>query len=94
MVLVTVRTFGRLTSIIGGNQAQVDSPGAAVEDLLQELTARFGAPMRSFLYPSGGELSDMLFVLVNGKNIAHMKGAKTSLKDGDVVSILPITAGG
>ncbi len=94
MVLVTVRTFGHLTSIIGGHQVQVDSPGTAVEDLLRELTARFGAPMQSFLYPGGGELSDMLFVLVNGKNIAHMDGTRTSLKDGDVVSILPITAGG
>jgi molybdopterin synthase sulfur carrier subunit len=94
MVLVTVRTFGRMTSIMGGHQVQMDAPGATVGDLLDELTARFGAPMRDFLYPGGGELSDMLFVLVNGKNIAHMDGTSTSLKDGDVVSILPITAGG
>ena len=94
MVLVTVRTIGHLTSIIGGHQAQVDSPGAVVEDLLKELVARFGTPMRNFLHPRDEELSDMLFVLVNGRNIAHMDGTKTSLKDGDVVSILPITAGG
>lgn len=94
MVRVTVRTFGQLTSIIGGHQVQVDSPGAAVGDLLEELVAKFGAPLRNFLYPKGEELSDMLFVLVNGKNIAHLGGAAAPLGEGDIVSILPITAGG
>jgi MoaD family protein len=79
---------------MGGHQVPVDAPGGTVQNLLDELILRFGAPVRSFLYPREGELSDLLFVLVNGKNIAHLAGTTTSLKDGDVVSVLPITAGG
>ncbi|MDW5563307.1 MAG: MoaD family protein [Methanomassiliicoccus sp.] len=94
MTQVAIRTFGPLTSVIGGHQAQVEFPGTTVGDLLSELTARFGAPMRGYLYPKDGALSDMLFVLVNGKNIEHLGGTSATLKDGDTVSILPITAGG
>jgi molybdopterin synthase sulfur carrier subunit len=33
-------------------------------------------------------------VLVNGKNVAHIKGRKTKLKPDDVVSIFPPLGGG
>jgi MoaD family protein len=94
MVAVTVRTFGHLASVMGSHQVPVDLRGTTVDGLLEELTSRFGDPVSSFLYPQGGHLSEMLFVLVNGKNIANLDGTATPLKDGDVVSILPITAGG
>lgn len=94
MVRVTVRTFGPLTSLIDGHQVQVELPGATVGDLLMELVARFGDQVRKYLYPKGNELSDLLFILVNGKNIVHLGGTAAPLDDGDIVSILPITAGG
>jgi MoaD family protein len=94
MVRVTVRTFGPLASVISGNQVQVELPGMTVEDLLDELVARYGDRMRNFLYPGGGCLSDLLFILVNGKNISHLGGTASTLKEGDIISILPITAGG
>lgn len=94
MPVVTVRTFGPLTSAIGGHQVQIELPGETVEALLGELIARFGEPVRNFLYPRGKSLSDLLFILVNGRNIVHLEGTASSIKDGDIVSILPITAGG
>jgi molybdopterin converting factor small subunit len=36
----------------------------------------------------------MVYLLVNGRNIEQGKGQGTELKDGDVVSILPLMAGG
>ncbi len=94
MVRVTVRTLGRLASIIGGSQVQVDASMATVGGLLDEMVSRFGAPVGSYLYPDGENLSDMLFILIDGRNISHLNGLGTSLKDGDMVSILPMTAGG
>jgi sulfur-carrier protein len=91
---ITVRTFGHITSILGGNQIDVECSGGTIGDLLVEMASRFGSGLRSFLYPSGEGLSDLMYILVNGKNIAHLKGIDTVLKDGDIISILPITAGG
>jgi molybdopterin converting factor small subunit len=33
-------------------------------------------------------------VLVNGRNMSHLGGLAAVLRDGDIVSVLPITAGG
>lgn len=94
MVRVKVRTLGRLASIIGGSQVQVDISEATVRGLLDEMASMFGPSLRGFLFPHGEELSDMLFILIDGRNIAHLGGLATPLRDGDVISILPITAGG
>ena len=77
MVRVTVRTLGRLASIIGGSQVQVDASMATVGGLLDEMVSRFGAPVGSYLYPDGENLSDMLFILIDGRNISHLNGLGT-----------------
>jgi MoaD family protein len=91
---VLFRTFGHITPITRGNQLEIEFPGATVEAFLAELLKRFGEPMRGILFPQGTGFSEMLYVLVNGKNIATLDGPRTRLKDGDVVSVLPMTAGG
>jgi molybdopterin synthase sulfur carrier subunit len=93
MTAVTVRTFGHLTAIVGSNQVGVEFPGTTVGDLLEELIARYGDAMRGVLYPRGS-FSELMCVLVNGRNMSHLGGPATILKDGDIVSVLPITAGG
>ena len=57
-----------------------------MKDVLRELAARYGP---SFT----GQLKKAT-VLVNGRNAAHLKGQRTRLADGDVVSIFPPLAGG
>jgi len=42
----------------------------------------------------GPGISSAIYVLVNGRNIVHLMGVDTVLKEGDVISILPVTAGG
>lgn len=93
MTAVTVRTFGHLTTIVGGNQVGIEFPGTTVDDLLEELIARYGSAMRGVLYPQGS-LSELMCVLVNGRNMSHLGGLAAVLRDGDIVSVLPITAGG
>lgn len=72
----------------------MDFPGNTVGDFLHALEERYGHPMSSLLHPKGGELSDLMYILVNGKNIRHLDGEGTELQDGDTVSVLPVTAGG
>jgi molybdopterin synthase sulfur carrier subunit len=93
MTSVTVRTFGHLTSIIHGNQVGIEFPGTTVSELLDVLIARYGPAMRGVLYPQGA-FSELMSILVNGRNMSHLGGLDTMLKDGDIVSVLPITAGG
>lgn len=94
MTKVLFRTYGHPTYIIGGSQREVEFEGSTVKDLLDALVGTFGGSMRSILYPHGATLSEMVYVLVNGTNISHLERLDTQLKDGDVVALLPITAGG
>jgi molybdopterin synthase sulfur carrier subunit len=94
MTRVLFRTFGHLTTIAKGHQLEIEFDGSTVGDLLSELIGRFGEPMKAVLFPKGGPLSEMLYVLVNGKNMTHLEGTNTRLKDGDIVSVLPMTACG
>jgi MoaD family protein len=94
MTKVLFRTFGHITAITRGNQLEIEFAGASIEEFLAELVKRFGRPMEGILFPQGHGFSEMLYVLVNGKNMATLNGPKTLLKDGDVISVLPMTAGG
>lgn len=94
MTTVILRTFGHIAATVGATEMKVDVVGSTVQKLLDSLVAMFGDKLAKILYPKGDQLSDLLYVLVNGRNIRHMKGMKTELKDGDTVSLFPVTAGG
>jgi molybdopterin synthase sulfur carrier subunit len=94
MAIVTLRTFGHIGTTIGATELKVDVAGDTVKDLLDTLVKNIGDKLRKILYPKGDQLSELLYILVNGRNIRHIKGVETELKDGDVVSLFPVTAGG
>ena len=41
-----------------------------------------------------GNVSDLLFVFLNGENITYLQGMKTTLQAGDELTIIPAAAGG
>ncbi len=94
MPAVTLRTFGHIAATVGATEMKVDVKGSTVQDLLDTLVGKVGDKLSKILYPKGDQLSDLLYVLVNGRNIRHIKGTKTVLADGDIVSLFPVTAGG
>ncbi|WP_400260149.1 MoaD family protein [Candidatus Methanomassiliicoccus intestinalis] len=93
MTHVVFRTFGNLCSATKKNQLELDFNGSTVQDFLTALVQEFGEDLQRLLYP-GGTLSEFIFILINGKNIDGLAGLETPIKDGDVVSVLPVTAGG
>ncbi len=94
MTKALLRTYGHITHIIGGGQVQVEFRGGTVKEMLDELVRTYGDPMRNVLYPRGDNFSEMLYVLVNGKNVTYLDGLASKLRDGDEVAVLPLTAGG
>lgn len=63
--------------------------------LLTQLGERYGAPIRKKLFtPDGGDIGEDAIVLVNGRNVHHLRGKDTPLTEVDVVSIFPMVAGG
>lgn len=94
MVKVIFKTFGHIASSIGTTEANIETNGKTVQDFLSALTEKYGDRISKIIYPKGSQISDLIYILVNGRNIRHINGLQTEIKDGDVISVFPVTAGG
>jgi sulfur-carrier protein len=80
----TVKFFATLRQAAGAREAELEADN--VKELLERLSTDYDGRLDRYLKIST--------VLVNGKNVAHIKGRKTKLKPDDVVSIFPPLGGG
>ena len=80
----TVKFYASLRKVTGEREAQIQA--GSVKEVLQRLSTDYDGELRRYLKISS--------VLVNGKNVIHMKGKRTRLKPDDVVSIFPPLGGG
>ena len=89
---VLVRIPTPLRALTKGS-AEVQVAGQTVGDLVDSLEGQFPG-MRERLVDETGELRRFINVYVNEEDIRFLDGDKTSIKDGDEVSIVPALAGG
>ncbi|MCS7150504.1 MAG: MoaD/ThiS family protein [Caldimicrobium sp.] len=89
---VIVRIPTPLLSLTGG-QREVQAEGSTLMDLIEDLERRYPG-MKERLCDEEGNLRRFVNFFVNDEDVRFLEGAKTSLKDGDVVSIVPAIAGG
>ena len=89
---VKIRPFAGFRNILG-KEITVDLiEGAVVDDLLQLLCSKHEG-LRAMLFDEKG-LKEDVNILVNGKNIASLKGTRTELRDEDEVVLFPAAIGG
>ena len=89
---VLVRIPTPLRTVTKG-AAEVQAAGATVGDVINDLERQFPG-MRDRLLEDGGAVRRFINLYVNEEDIRFLEGAKTSLKTGDQVSIVPAIAGG
>ena len=89
---VLVRIPTPLRSLTKG-AAEVQGSGDTVSDIIQDLERQFPG-LRDRLVDEGGDLRRFINIYVNEEDIRFLEGAKTTLKAGDSVSIVPAIAGG
>ena len=83
--MVTVNLFGTIRGVTGDKELKIDAESVSM--LINEITSYYDNPVLDDKVKGAA-------ILLNGKNIVHLKGRKTKLKDGDVVSIFPPVGGG
>ena len=89
---VLVRIPTPLRAMTKGS-AEVQVTADTVEDVIQDLERQFPG-MRERLVEDGGEIRRFINIYINQEDIRFLQGAKTELKPGDEVSIVPAIAGG
>ena len=70
-------------------QADADTVGGVIDDLERQYPG-----MRERLVEEGGQIRRFINIYVNQEDIRFLDGDKTTLKQGDEVSIVPAIAGG
>ena len=89
---VLVRIPTPLRTITKGT-AEIQAKGDTVDSLVADLERQFPG-LKERLLDESGELRRFINIYVNQEDIRFLQAQKTTLKDGDEVSIVPAIAGG
>ncbi|MCM8765365.1 MAG: MoaD/ThiS family protein [Candidatus Omnitrophica bacterium] len=76
-----------------GNLPEVEVEGRDIQELVENLEKKFPG-MKERLTDERGKLRKFVNIYVNEEDIRFLQMEKTSLKEGDEVSIIPAIAGG
>jgi len=87
---IDVRVTANMQKHLGGRSIMAD--GGNVRELLADIDQRF--PGFHDMVMTDGEVHRFVNIYLNDEDIRFLNKLDTSLKDGDVVSILPALAGG
>ena len=90
---MVIRFFASIRNITGVREIEWGEPAPMLGDLLRLLSDRYGPEFRRWVL-EGEDLGGSVMVVVNGNDARHQAGLATHLAATDVVSILPIMAGG
>ncbi len=75
------------------DQAIVEVPGGTIEEIISNLEKSYPG-LKERVCDETGQIRRFINVFVNGEDIRFKEGAKTAVKDGAEVSIIPAIAGG
>ena len=89
---VTIAIPTALRQFVDG-QSDVAVEATNVGEALDQLAAKY-SELRRHLYDDRGALRSFVNVYLNEEDIRHQSGATTSVKDGDLLMIVPSIAGG
>ena len=76
-----------------GNQEEVQLSGGTVAEVMADLVTKF-PELKKHLFNAEGKLRNFVNVYVNDEDVRYLQDDKTSVKESDVVSIVPSIAGG
>ncbi len=88
-----IRFFASIRNITGVKEIEWAEPTPTLGELLRLLSDRYGPEFRRWVL-DGENLGGSVMVVINGDDARHQGGCETRLGSTDVVSILPIMAGG
>ena len=84
--MITVKLLGGARKIVGKDQVSLEMQSIKVSEILETL--------RSMSSNSDILNSSNMLIAVNGTELSILGGLNAQVKDGDVVSIVPVVHGG
>ena len=75
------------------NQSEVSAEGETISDIINNLEKQFNG-IKDRICEENGAPRRFINIYVNEEDIRFLEGEKTTVKDGDEISIIPAIAGG
>ncbi len=93
--MIEIGFYATLRPIVGGKKIRVDLPGGAtVQDLVEDLVARFPG-LGDVMLDEDGALSRRVHIFIEGRSAIHLAGGLgTVLTENPRIDIFPAVAGG
>jgi MoaD family protein len=76
-----------------GGMSEVEATGGSIREIISDLVASYPA-IRERLFMGDEELNRFVSIFVQGQDVRLLEGLETTVKEGDVITILPLAAGG
>ncbi len=75
------------------NQSEVSAEGETISDIINNLENQFNG-IKDRICEENGAPRRFINIYLNEEDIRFLEGEKTTVKDGDEISIIPAIAGG
>jgi len=93
-VTVEFLSLPNVVKMVGSKTITIDFSNQTVEELILQVTEKYGSKVRQFLLDENGKLDMMLKVLHNREEWIRADRMQKPLEDGDHVTIMLLAAGG
>ncbi len=93
-VKVKFFTLFRLEYGLSELNLELPEEDITIRDLLKIIDIKTGKNISKKLFTDDKKVKTSAIVLVNGKNIFHIRGLDTNIRDRDVISLFPPGGGG
>jgi molybdopterin converting factor small subunit len=96
MMALTVEflSLPNVVKMVGSKTITMDFTGQSVEELIRQVTEKYGRKVQQFLLDEDGKLDMMLKVLCNNEEWIREEQMQKPLRDGDRITIMLLAAGG
>jgi len=94
---VTLRFYALLRELVGRKEliVNLDNDDARVIDVLEAIKREISEEVYNKIISFyNREKGPRLVILLNGRNVVHLEGLETKVKDGDRVDVFPPAGGG
>jgi molybdopterin converting factor small subunit len=93
-ITVEFLSLPNVVKMVGGKSVTHDFSGGTIQDLVGEVAAKYGQPVRDFLLDDTGRLDTGFRVVLNKREWLTHEQLDRTLEDGDVVTIAMLVGGG
>lgn len=93
-IVVEFLSLPNVVKMVGSKLIYIDFSGQTINDLINEITNKYGLKLRRFLLDGSGKLDLVFKVRLNKNEWISRDQMNKSLKDGDQVTIMMLVGGG